>query len=160
MTTPTLARVTRATTDPRHSPEATPPAHAQAAWPFRFDWGLAGRGVAVLPHPWRDERAARYAVEDLWGAEAVLHGVAEGLGPGADGLLSPEPRQAADAYRAVRQRVPQLLRRIAGGREPVDAGFAADVDFAARVDSSTVVPVLQPDGSYAADRSGVAGGGR
>lgn len=107
-------------------------ASAVAAW-------LAARPeltVAVVPagERWPDGRL-RVAVEDLWGAGAVLSTL---VGVGA----SPEARVAAAAFDAVRPRLAAELRACASGRELIEAGFADDVEVAAELDASTVVPVL------------------
>lgn len=89
---------------------------------------------------WADG-SLRPAVEDLWGAGAFLAALADrGVGP-----LSPEARAAAAAYREVVGELPQLLHECAGGRELTEYGFAQDVDVAAELDSSGLVPVLQGD---------------
>jgi 2-phosphosulfolactate phosphatase len=99
---------------------------------------LRARGgtVAVVAggERWPDD-TLRPCAEDLWGAGAVL-----ALLPDAD--LSPEARLAADAFRAVEPRLRAALHGCAGGRELADAGFADDVDVAAALDVSDVVPVL------------------
>ena len=126
-----------------------------------------GGTVAVVAagERWPDG-SLRPAAEDLWGAGAVL-----ALLP-RDGL-SPEALLAADAFRAVVGEVvrdstapgspdrgpfvhglprpdPLLataLRDCASGRELATAGFAEDVDVAAELDASDVVPVLA-DGAF------------
>lgn len=114
-------------------------ASAVAAWVRRR---LAtGAVVAVVPcgERWPDG-SLRPAAEDLWGAGAVLAGL-------DDTLLSPEARLARDAYGAVAGDLPRAVRECASGRELVAAGFGADVDVAADLDGSTVVPVLR-DGAF------------
>jgi 2-phosphosulfolactate phosphatase len=100
---------------------------------------LADRGdpVAVVAagERWPYD-SLRPAVEDLWGAGAVLAGLVD-LGATR---LSPEARVAEQAFRAAR--LPGDLRDCASGRELVDAGFGGDVDVAAELDASAVVPVL------------------
>ena len=97
---------------------------------------VAGRDVAVVAsgERWPDD-TLRPAVEDLWGAGAVLRHL--------DGL-TPEARSAVAAYGAM---APGDLHACASGRELVDAGFATDVDVAAQLDVSEVVPVLV-DGEF------------
>jgi 2-phosphosulfolactate phosphatase len=100
-------------------------------------WLLAHGGtVAVVAagERWPHD-SLRPAAEDLWGAGAVL-----ALLPDAD--LSPEARLAADAFRAVEPTFSASLRDCASGRELAEAGFAEDVDIAAELDVSDVVPVL------------------
>jgi 2-phosphosulfolactate phosphatase len=100
-----------------------------------------GGTVAVVAggERWPDD-SLRPCAEDLWGAGAVLS-----LLPDED--LSPEARLAADAFSAVQARLAAALHGCAGGRELADAGFAEDVDVAAEVDVSDVVPVLA-DGAF------------
>jgi 2-phosphosulfolactate phosphatase len=105
-------------------------------------WLLAHSGpVAVVAggERWPDD-TLRPCAEDLWGAGAVL-----ALLPDED--LSPEARLAADAFRAVEPRLRAALHGCAGGRELAEAGFAEDVDVAAELDASNVVPVLS-DGTF------------
>jgi 2-phosphosulfolactate phosphatase len=106
------------------------------------DW-LVRRGgtVAVVAggERWPDD-SLRPGAEDLWGAGALL-----ALLPDAD--LSPEARLAADAFRAVEPRLHAALQECAGGLELAQAGFADDVDVAAELDASAVVPVLT-DGTF------------
>jgi 2-phosphosulfolactate phosphatase len=101
----------------------------------------AGASVALIPagERWHDD-SLRPAVEDLWGAGAVL----DALGP-AD--LSPEAAAAVAAYRAVR--LPDDLAACSSGRELVAGGFAGDVEMAAALDASPVVPLLR-DGVFVA----------
>ncbi|WP_018330974.1 2-phosphosulfolactate phosphatase [Actinomycetospora chiangmaiensis] len=107
-------------------------ASAVAAW-------LAARPelvVAVVPagERWPDG-GLRVAVEDLWGAGAVLSTL---VGDSA----APEARVAAAAFDAVRPRLTAELRACASGRELTELGFAADVEVASELDTSTVVPLL------------------
>ena len=113
---------------------------------------LAGRdgpvSVVAAGERWPDG-SLRPAVEDLWGAGAVLAALVD-LGA-TD--LSPEARVAEQAFRAVAPRLPAELRACASGVELVEAGFPEDVEIAAEVDGSDVVPVLQGDAfSDARDR--------
>lgn len=80
----------------------------------------------------------RPALEDLWGAGAVL--TALDLGS-----ASPEAAAAAAAYDAIRGRLPAALPETASGRELLAAGFGRDVELAAESDVSPVVPVLRGD---------------
>jgi 2-phosphosulfolactate phosphatase len=101
----------------------------------------AGARVAVIPagERWPDG-SLRPAAEDLWGAGAVL----DALGP-AD--LSPEAAAAVAAFRATR--LPGDLAACSSGRELVARGYGGDVEMAADVDVSTVVPVLR-EGAFVA----------
>jgi 2-phosphosulfolactate phosphatase len=100
--------------------------------------GRAGRVCVVAAGERWPDGSLRPAVEDLWGAGAVLATL------GTEGA-SPEALAAAAAFEAVRDRLPEVLAASAGGRELVAAGFAADVAVAAAYDVSRAVPVLDGD---------------
>ncbi|WP_377323055.1 2-phosphosulfolactate phosphatase [Pimelobacter simplex] len=113
----------------------------------------AGARVALVPagERWPDG-SLRPAVEDLWGAGAVLDGLAtEGADPDA-GRWSAEARQARAAYRAAAMGagLEAALLDCASGRELVAVGFRADVLAAAALDADDVVPLLGGDGFTAA----------
>jgi len=111
--------------------------------------GLAGGGtVAVVAagERWADG-SLRPAVEDLWGAGAVVAALVDGGQPSLG--LSPEARVAEASFRAVHPRLGEELLGCASGRELVATGFAADVRVAGEVDVSAVVPVLV-DGAFRA----------
>jgi 2-phosphosulfolactate phosphatase len=101
---------------------------------------LDGAAGAVIPagERWRDG-TLRPAVEDLWGAGAVIAGLVD---LGITGL-GPEARVAEQAFRAVRPDLAAELSACAGGVELAAAGYADDVEVAGRLDVSRVVPVLQ-----------------
>lgn len=116
-------------------------ASAVARWlDGRVDGRVDGRDVAVIAagERWPDG-SLRPAVEDLWGAGAVIAGLAD-LGA-TD--LTPEARVAEQAFRAVD--LPGDLVACLSGQELVDLGFADDVDIAAELDASDVVPLLRGD---------------
>lgn len=94
---------------------------------------------------WEDG-TLRPAVEDLWGAGAVIDQLATRLGDQA-GALSPEADLARLAYRSVATRLDLELAACASGRELLHKGYALDLAIAAELDSSTVVPVLH-DGAF------------
>jgi 2-phosphosulfolactate phosphatase len=56
--------------------------------------------------------------------------------------LTVEARMAEQAFRAVAGRIPTELPACVSGRELVDGGFPDDVQVAAELDASDVVPVL------------------
>ena len=93
--------------------------------------------VVASGERWPDG-SLRPAVEDLWGAGAVLAGLPEGG-------FTAEARSARAAYDAVCADLGAELLSCASGRELVDAGFADDVVIAGQVDVSEVVPVLHGD---------------
>ncbi|QIX28527.1 2-phosphosulfolactate phosphatase [Nocardioides sp. JQ2195] len=121
--------------------------HAVAAHLAREAWSR-GRtstvAVVAAGERWPDD-TLRPCAEDLWGAGAVLAALVD---LGVDGL-SPEARMAERAFRAVAADLPDELRSCASGRELVNKGFADDVDVAAGLDDTDVVPLLR-DGSFTA----------
>jgi 2-phosphosulfolactate phosphatase len=94
--------------------------------------------VVAAGERWPDG-SLRPAVEDLWGAGAVL----AALGPDAS---SPEAQAAVAAFDVVRLRLPEALSACASGRELIAGGFRADVVVAAAYDVSRVVPRLGSEG--------------
>ncbi|GAA2480932.1 2-phosphosulfolactate phosphatase [Terrabacter carboxydivorans] len=126
---------------------------AVAAW--LVDWLQASSGsraqpaVVVVPggERWPDG-SLRPAVEDLWGAGAVVAALAARLEHrGGPLLLSPEAEAAGAAWLAVEDRPVEALVACSSGRELVEQGWPDDVTIAAEVNSSDVVPVLT-DGVY------------
>jgi len=95
-----------------------------------------GATVAVVAagERWPDD-TLRPAVEDLWGAGAVLALL--------DADLSPEARLAADAFRAVEDTLAAAVHGCASGVELTAATFGEDVEVAAELDVADVVPVLE-----------------
>jgi 2-phosphosulfolactate phosphatase len=80
----------------------------------------------------------RAAVEDLWGAGAVISAL-DRLGVTR---LSPEARAAAAAWRSIEAQPEAALASCTSGAELADGGFGADVTIAGEVDTSGSVPVL------------------
>ena len=101
----------------------------------------SGRSVAVVAagERWDADDSLRPAIEDLLGAGAVLAALMTLVG--GDGF-SPEASLAAEASTAGRERLATRLHDCASGRELAAKGFGADVDVAADLNSSSVVPVL------------------
>lgn len=91
----------------------------------------------------------RPAIEDFWGAGAVIAALADGL----EADLTPEARSAAGAYEAIAPELGPGLLRCVSGQELADAGFAADVELAAELDSSRCVPLLSGERFVRAPRS-------
>lgn len=105
------------------------------------DAEIATIAVVAAGERWPDD-SLRPAVEDLWGAGAVLAALEDHDWPG----LSPEAAMAADAYRLIAGREASHLRASASGAELIELGFGEDIDVAAEVGSSTVVPLLSDRG--------------
>lgn len=98
-----------------------------------------GASVVVVPagERWYDD-TLRPAVEDLWGAGAVLAGLVDEAALAES--ASPEARTAVAAWRAAQ--LPDDLLHCAGGVELTEVGFVADIQIAAQHDVSEVVPLL------------------
>lgn len=111
---------------------------AVAAW---IAGELAGRDghvtVIAAGERWADD-SLRPAVEDLWGAGAVI----AALGEIADCALSPEAATAAAAFRAIAASLPAELPATVSGQELIQAGFPEDVAIAAELDTSGRIPLL------------------
>jgi len=106
-----------------------------------------GSALCLVPagERWSDG-SLRPAVEDLWGAGAVLAALLAAPGsPVGHQDLSPEARLAATAFAAAS--FPSDLHGCASGRELAAIGFAGDVDLAAEMDVDDVVPLLR-DGAF------------
>jgi 2-phosphosulfolactate phosphatase len=99
---------------------------------------LAAVGLVAAGERWPDG-SLRPAVEDLWGAGAILARVA-GAAPHL--RFAPEAATAAAAFAAVEPELEERLASCASGRELIEDGFADDVAIAAELNSSTWVPVL------------------
>jgi 2-phosphosulfolactate phosphatase len=85
----------------------------------------------------RLDASLRPAVEDLWGAGALIERLA------ADGrTIAPESGAALAAWSAVARSVDAHLLDCVSGRELIDLGFEGDVTVAGEVDLSRSVPVL------------------
>ena len=117
-------------------------AEAVADWLDRRFPHPARVAVVAAGERWPDD-SLRPAVEDLWGAGAVLAALAAHGRPG----FSPEAQAARAAYEAVAPDLSAALHACAGGQELAAIGFGADVDVAAEVGVSAVVPVLR-DGVF------------
>ncbi|HEY4460409.1 MAG TPA: 2-phosphosulfolactate phosphatase [Pseudonocardiaceae bacterium] len=114
-------------------------ADAAAEWTIRRLAGRPDAPVAAIAagERWPDGEL-RPAIEDLWGAGAYL----AALAARGFGLLSPEARATASAYTAVADDIAEELRASVGGQELIGWNYAADVDVAAELNSTTAVPLL------------------
>lgn len=100
-----------------------------------------GRTVAVVAagERWGYDDSLRPALEDHLGAGAILSGMAA-LGCGD--RMSPEAWAAVELFEAGLGRLDERVRNCVGGRELASKGFESDVDVAANLNASAVVPVL------------------
>ena len=111
-------------------------AKAVAGWISR---GAVRGPVAVVAagERWPGDQL-RPAVEDLWGAGAVINALLQaGVGP-----ASPEAAAAAAAYRELGPTVGTALAACASGQELIGDGYGNEIAVAARENVSTRVPVL------------------
>jgi 2-phosphosulfolactate phosphatase len=97
--------------------------------------------VIAAGERWPDG-SLRPALEDLLGAGAVIAALPSTM----SASLSPEAQATRALFEATTNRE-ELIRACASAVELVEAGFADDVDVAAQVDASDVVPLLT-DGAF------------
>jgi len=114
-------------------------ATAVAAWIDEHHEAATTRLALISAGERWTDGTLRPAVEDLWGAGAVLSALADRGWRD----LSPEAVMAREAHRAAASDLPDALAACASGRELHEAGFGPDVDIAAEVDRSSSVPVLK-----------------
>jgi len=107
-----------------------------------------GRSVAVIAagERWGSDDSLRPAVEDQLGAGAILANLrAQGYGD----MFSAESDATAAIFDAVAGRLGEAVHHCVSGKELSAKGYFADVEVAATLDASFVVPVLT-DGSFGA----------
>lgn len=109
----------------------------------------ASLAVVAAGERWPDG-TLRPAIEDQWGAGAVLAAIEGRLGDAGARRLSIEARAAAAAYRLVAGDVRAALHDCASGRELAGLGYPDDVEVAAELDACAVVPVLRGESFTAA----------
>ena len=113
-------------------------AQAVAAW-ISTRHGVDGGRVAVVAagEQWPN-RGLRPAVEDLWGAGAVISALlhAGWTAP------SPEALAAARAFESVQASLVTSMHQCASGAELRAMGFSDDVNIAAEYNQSDAVPIL------------------
>jgi 2-phosphosulfolactate phosphatase len=106
-------------------------AAAVGAWAAQADGPVT---VIACGEKWSDG-SLRPSLEDLLGAGAILATL--------PGVASPEARAAIAVFNDAAHRLPQVLAECASGRELDAKGWHADVEYAARLNVSTTVPVLR-----------------
>ncbi|MCW2930553.1 MAG: phosphosulfolactate phosphohydrolase [Actinomycetia bacterium] len=97
--------------------------------------------VIACGEKWPDG-SLRPSVEDLLGAGAILAAIS--------GDPSPEARAAIAAFRDAAHDLPEVLAHCASGRELIEKGWPADVEYASRLNVAAIVPVLGSDGAFRA----------
>ncbi len=95
-------------------------------------------GVVPAGELWPDG-SLRPAIEDLFGAGAIVHHLAL--------PCSSEAEVAQSAFRSANGDVGRLIRASVSGRELIERGFADDIDMAAALGASIYVPRLE-GGAY------------
>lgn len=95
--------------------------------------------VTVLAAGAHGDGGMRFTVEDLFGAGAVIDGLA------ARGIdhTAPEAAAASEAFRGLRGAVRHLLTAAGSGQELLEQGERDEVLAAAQLDTVPVVPVLR-----------------
>ena len=98
----------------------------------------SGRRITIVPagERWPDN-SLRPAIEDLIGAGAIIKHL--------QGTLSPESYVALAAFDNAVACLQDRLMHCSSGRELVERGFVRDVEIAAELDVSEVVPMLAGD---------------
>lgn len=119
-------------------------ATAAARW-IRHTMGSASVAVVAAGERWPGD-VLRPAVEDLWGAGAVIAALVDA---GVTGL-SPEAASAAAAFRAVLPTLRSSLAACASGQELTSDGYGPEIAVAAEYGASSTVPVLMDDAFRAA----------
>lgn len=101
----------------------------------------ARRSIAVIAagERWSQDDSLRPALEDHLGAGAILSALVE---LGFDEGFSPEAKAAVALFDTSVEVLHERLHDCVGGRELTSKGFASDVDVAAHLNSSSIVPVL------------------
>ena len=114
-----------------------------AAWAQK-----SGRRVTVVPagERWADG-SLRPAIEDLVGAGAIIKQLQR--------RHSPEATVAVAAFESFSGSLREQLLRCSSGRELAERGFAADIELAAELDVSEIVPVLSGETFIASTAAGV-----
>ena len=96
----------------------------------------ASIGVIAAGERWPDG-SLRPAVEDLLGAGSIIERMTA--------RPSPDAEAARGAYRALHDRIQDVIRDSQSGRELIEAGYAGDVEIAIEADASSVAPLLRSD---------------
>jgi 2-phosphosulfolactate phosphatase len=87
----------------------------------------------------RESGSARFTVEDLLAAGAVIDALAA---VGID-YCSPEAAAACAAFTSLTRATGHLISASGSGQEFIDRGLRSEVDFATEIDAEDAVPVLR-----------------
>ncbi|MFC7370958.1 2-phosphosulfolactate phosphatase [Fictibacillus iocasae] len=99
-----------------------------------------GRDITIVPcgeqweDPHHDENGMRPGIEDYLGAGAILASL--------EGTFSPEAEVCAASFAACQHNLEQLITQSGSGRELVERGYGADVEFCRCLNTLEQVPVL------------------
>ncbi|HET6341060.1 MAG TPA: 2-phosphosulfolactate phosphatase, partial [Gemmatimonadota bacterium] len=107
-----------------------------------------GKRITVVPagEQWPDG-SLRPAIEDVVGAGAIIRQL--------EGRLSPEAKVAVAAFESLSDSLQETMLSCSSGRELSERGFAVDVELAAQLDVSEIVPVLEGEAFVATKTAGV-----
>jgi 2-phosphosulfolactate phosphatase len=113
-------------------------ASAIATWVNQAWVNRSKRKIMVIAcgERWPDG-SLRPAIEDLIGAGAIIKQLA--------GRQSPESQTAVAAFDGIAGSMSGCLMQCASGRELVERGYVQDVELAAELDASQIVPILTSD---------------
>ena len=95
-----------------------------------------GRKILVIASGERwPNQELRPSIEDIIGAGAILTRLS--------GTKSPESESAVAVFHAFEKRIQETIENSSSGRDLVEKGFPEDVEYAAALNISSVVPVLR-----------------
>jgi 2-phosphosulfolactate phosphatase len=103
----------------------------------------AGSGIAIICAGL--EHGRRFSLEDAYTAGALVDSLlAQGEAAGLKPCPSDDGLAALRLYHSYRGRALACFRQADHGRSLIDLGLGHDLEFCARTDVSTVVPLLRP----------------
>ena len=98
-----------------------------------------GKRIAVVPAGELIDgnglgKVHRFAIEDLYGAAAIVQHL--------PGERSPEAQAIVETFEAAGRKLPDRVRDSISGRELIERGYPEDVDLAAALNVSNLAPRL------------------